>query len=66
MMLDVYELKLAWLPMTIPCRVLYFAADYLLIAFGAAFTMGKVIGSIGECMDHHVKFVSFMTKKNAM
>ena len=130
MMLDVYELKLAWLPMTIPCRVLYFAAGYLLIAFGvalsnrcglpiiptdlfprevssiknwkysrvkitcdltclavtglltgiflghidglgigtviAAFTMGKVIGSIGECMDHHVKFVSFMTKKNAI
>ena len=128
MMLDVYKLKLAWLPMTIPCRILYFAAGYLLIAFGvalsnrcglpiiptdlfprevsaiknwkysrvkitcdltslaitglltgvllghidglgigtiiAACTMGKVIGTIGECMDRHVAFVSFMTKKS--
>ena len=128
MMLDVYKLKLAWLPMTIPYRILYFAAGYLLIAFGvalsnrcglpiiptdlfprevsaiknwkysrvkitcdltslaitglltgvllghidglgigtiiAACTMGKVIGTIGECMDRHVTFVSFMTKKS--
>ena len=28
----------------------------------AAFTMGKVIGLIGEWMDQHVRFVSFMTK----
>ena len=35
--------------------------------FAFAITLDdKVIGSIGECMDHHVKFVSFMTKKNAM
>lgn len=32
----------------------------------AAFTMGKVIGKIGEWMDHHVRFVSFMTKKNSV
>lgn len=29
----------------------------------AAFTMGKVIGLIGEWMDKHVKFVSFMSKQ---
>lgn len=28
----------------------------------AAFTMGKVIGYIGEWMDKHVRFVSFMSK----
>lgn len=28
----------------------------------AAFTMGKVIGLIGDWMDQHVRFVSFMTK----
>lgn len=26
----------------------------------AAFTMGKVIGKIGDWMDQHVRFVSFM------
>ena len=31
----------------------------------AAFTMGKVIGMIGDKMDQHVRFVSFMTKKTA-
>lgn len=31
----------------------------------AAFTMGKVIGMIGDQMDRRVKFVSFMTKKAA-
>ena len=31
----------------------------------AAFTMGKVIGMIGDKMDHHVRFESFMTKKSA-
>lgn len=29
----------------------------------AAFTMGKVIGLIGDWMDQHVRFVSFMTKE---
>ena len=29
----------------------------------AAFTMGKVIGSIGEYMDKHVKFVSFLSSR---
>ena len=29
----------------------------------AAFTMGKVIGMIGDKMDRHVRFESFMTKK---
>lgn len=28
----------------------------------AAFTMGKVIGAIGDWMDRHVRFVSFMSK----
>ena len=28
----------------------------------AAFTMGKVIGLIGDWMDQRVKFVSFMSK----
>lgn len=28
----------------------------------AAFTMGKVIGAIGDWMDQHVRFVSFMSK----
>ena len=28
----------------------------------AAFTMGKVIGMIGDQMDRHVRFESFMTK----
>ena len=32
----------------------------------AAFTMGKVIGRIGEWMDKHVRFVSFMTKKTSV
>ena len=27
--------------------------------------MGKVIGMIGDKMDQHVRFVSFMTKKTA-
>ena len=31
----------------------------------AAFSMGKVIGMIGDKMDHHVRFESFMTKKSA-
>ena len=31
----------------------------------AAFTMGKVIGMIGDKMDQHVRFESFMTKKSA-
>lgn len=31
----------------------------------AAFTMGKVIGMIGDQMDRHVRFESFMTKKTA-
>ena len=31
----------------------------------AAFTMGKVIGMIGDKMDQHVRFESFMTKKTA-
>ena len=31
----------------------------------AAFTMGKVIGMIGDKMDQRVRFVSFMTKKTA-
>ena len=31
----------------------------------AAFTMGKVIGWIGDWMDQHVRFVSFMTAKPA-
>ena len=31
----------------------------------ATFTMGKVIGMIGDKMDQHVRFVSFMTKKTA-
>lgn len=31
----------------------------------AAFTMGKVIGMIGECLDRHVQFVSFLTKDNS-
>ena len=130
MMLDVYEMHLTDLPMTIPYRVFYFAAGYLLITIGialsnrcglpivptdlfprelsaiknwkysnvkvsfdliclavtglltgvflgrirglgigtiaAAFTMGKVIGKIGEWMDHHVRFVSFMTKNNSV
>lgn len=30
----------------------------------AAFTMGKVIGMIGEHLDRHVQFVSFLTKDN--
>ena len=30
----------------------------------AAFTMGKVIGMIGEKMDRHVRFESFMTKRS--
>ena len=29
----------------------------------AAFTMGKVVGMMGNWMDRHVKFVSFMTEK---
>ena len=29
----------------------------------AAFTMGKVIGMIGDKMDQHVRFESFMTKR---
>lgn len=29
----------------------------------AAFTMGKVIGAIGEYIDRHVKFVSFLSSK---
>ncbi len=130
MMLDVYELHLTGLPMSIPYRVLYFVAGYLLITVGialsnrcelpivptdlfprelsaiknwkystvkmsfdliclavtgimtgvflgrirglgigtvaAAFTMGKVIGRIGEWMDKHVRFVSFMTKKTSV
>lgn len=31
----------------------------------AAFTMGKVIGMIGDQMDRHVRFESFMTKRSA-
>ena len=31
----------------------------------AAFTMGKVIGMIGDQMDRHVRFESFMTKRTA-
>ena len=31
----------------------------------AAFTMGKVIGLIGDELDRHVRFVSFLTKKTA-
>ena len=31
----------------------------------AAFTMGKVIGIIGDQMDRHVRFESFMTKRSA-
>ena len=31
----------------------------------AAFTMGKVIGMIGDKMDQHIRFESFMTKKTA-
>ena len=31
----------------------------------AAFTMGKVIGRIGDQMDRHVRFESFMTKRSA-
>ena len=31
----------------------------------AAFTMGKVIGMIGDQMDRHVRFESFMTKRVA-
>ena len=31
----------------------------------AAFTMGKVIGMIGDQMDRHVRFESFMTKRLA-
>lgn len=31
----------------------------------AAFTMGKVIGMIGDEMDQHVRFESFMPKKTA-
>ena len=31
----------------------------------AAFTMGKVIGMIGDQMDRHVRFESFMTKRAA-
>ena len=29
----------------------------------AAFTMGKAVGMMGNWMDRHVKFVSFMTEK---
>lgn len=29
----------------------------------AAFTMGKAVGMMGDWMDRHVKFVSFMTEK---
>lgn len=29
----------------------------------AAFTMGKVIGKIGEIMDRHLEFVSFLSKQ---
>ena len=36
MMLDVYEMHLRDLPMTIPYRVFYFAAGYLLITIGIA------------------------------
>ncbi len=32
----------------------------------AAFTMGKVIGIIGEKLDKHVRFESFMTRKKQM
>ena len=32
----------------------------------AAFTMGKVIGLIGDELDRHVRFVSFLTKKNSL
>ena len=31
----------------------------------AAFTMGKAIGMIGDQMDRHVRFESFMTKRSA-
>ena len=31
----------------------------------AAFTMGKTIGWIGEWMDQHVRFESFMTRKHS-
>jgi len=30
----------------------------------AAFTMGKVIGMIGNILDKHFRFVSFLTEKN--
>lgn len=29
----------------------------------AAFTMGKAVGMIGDCLDRHIQFVSFLTKK---
>ena len=30
----------------------------------AAFTMGKVVGMIGEHLDRHIQFISFLTKDN--
>lgn len=69
-MLDVHEMWINVLPTAIGYRVIYFIISYLLLCIGigtilAAFTMGKVIGMIGDKMDQHVRFVSFMTKKTA-
>ena len=32
----------------------------------AAFTMGKVIGMIGNILDKHFRFVSFLTERRKM
>ena len=69
-MLDVHEMWINVLPTAIGYRVIYFIISYLLLCIGigtilAAFTMGKVIGMIGDKMDQHVRLVSFMTKKTA-
>ena len=53
-MLDVHELWLNILPTGLPERI---------GTIMAAFTMGKAVGMMGNWMDRHVKFVSFMTEK---
>ena len=127
-MVDIHEIWINTLPLTIPLRVFYFVASYLILCFGialsnrcklpviptdlfprdlsgiirrpypkvkitfdvtclavtagltfcflghikglgigtilAAFTMGKVIGMIGNILDRHFRFVSFLTERS--
>ena len=73
MMLDVHKGWISILPYNIPMRIVYFCISYLLLCLGiaglgigtvlAAFTMGKVIGIVGETLDKHFRFVTFRTAR---